>query len=89
MAQVLSTAGYATAMYGKWHLGDKEGRYPKDRCFDEWHGIPRTTNESMFIDAVGFDPAVVELPYVMEGKKGAPAVKRELYDLEMRRRSDR
>ena len=88
LAQQLSDAGYATAMYGKWHLGDKEGRYPKDRGFDEWYGIPRTTNESMFMDAVGFDPSVVEPPYVMEGVKGQPAQKRELYDLEMRRRID-
>lgn len=49
IAEILSQAGYATAMYGKWHLGDKEGRYPKDKGFDEWYGIPRTTNESMFM----------------------------------------
>lgn len=88
IAEVLSDAGYATAMYGKWHLGDKEGRYPKDKGFDEWYGIPRTTNESMFMDAVGFDPSVVALPYVMEGVRGQPAEPRELYDLEMRRRID-
>ncbi len=88
MAQVLSSAGYATAMYGKWHLGDKEGRYPKDRGFDEWYGIPRTTNESMFTDAVGFDPTVVDVPHVMQGKKGEPATKCEPYDLEMRRQID-
>ena len=88
VAQSLSDAGYATAMYGKWHLGDKEGRYPKDKGFDEWYGIPRTTNESMFMESVGFDADVVELPYVMEGFKGAPAEKRELYDLEMRRNID-
>ena len=85
LAEAFSEQGYATAMYGKWHLGDKEGRYPKDRGFDEWYGIPRTTNESMFMDAVGFDASVVELPYVLEGVKGKPAEKRELYDLEMRR----
>ncbi len=88
IAEILSGAGYATAMYGKWHLGDKEGRYPKDKGFDEWYGIPRTTNESMFMESVGFDPTVVEPPYVMEGKKGFPAEKKELYDLEMRRRID-
>lgn len=88
IAEALSAAGYATAMYGKWHLGDKEGRYPKDKGFDEWYGIPRTTNESMFTEQVGFDPEVVEPPYVMEGVRGAPAEKRELYDLEMRRRID-
>jgi arylsulfatase A-like enzyme len=88
IAEAVSAAGYATAMYGKWHLGDKEGRYPKDKGFDEWYGIPRTTNESMFTEQVGFDPEVVEPPYVMEGVRGAPAEKRELYDLEMRRRID-
>lgn len=88
IAEVMSDAGYATAMFGKWHLGDKEGRYPKDKGFDEWYGIPRTTNESMFMDQVGFDPTVVDLPYVLEGFKGKPAEKRELYDLEMRRRID-
>jgi len=88
IAELLSKAGYATAMFGKWHLGDKEGRYPKDKGFDEWYGIPRTTNESMFTEQVGFDPSVVEVPYVMEGFKGRPAEKKELYDLEMRRRID-
>ena len=34
MAEMLSDAGYATAMYGKWHLGNEEGRYPNDQGFD-------------------------------------------------------
>ncbi len=88
IAELLSEAGYATAMFGKWHLGDKEGRYPKDKGFDEWYGIPRTTNESMFFDAIGYDESIVEPPYVMEGIKGKPAEKKELYDLEMRRKID-
>jgi arylsulfatase A-like enzyme len=88
IAQLLSASGYATGMYGKWHLGDREGRFPKDRGFDEWYGIPRTTNESMFTSSLGFDPTVVDLPYVMEGRKGGPARNVELYDLEMRRRID-
>jgi arylsulfatase A-like enzyme len=88
IAELLSEAGYATGMFGKWHLGDKEGRYPKDKGFDEWYGIPRTTNESMFTEQVGFDPDIVDVPYVMEGIKGHPAEKKEIYDLEMRRRID-
>ncbi len=88
IAELFSGAGYATAMFGKWHLGDKEGRYPKDKGFDEWYGIPRTTNESMFFDAIGYDESIVEPPYVMEGIKGKPAEKKELYDLEMRRKID-
>ena len=35
MAEVLSSAGYATAFYGKWHLGDIEESYPHNQGFDE------------------------------------------------------
>ncbi|MBG7606089.1 MAG: sulfatase-like hydrolase/transferase, partial [Actinobacteria bacterium] len=35
MAEVLSDAGYATAFYGKWHLGDIEESYPHNQGFDE------------------------------------------------------
>jgi arylsulfatase A-like enzyme len=88
LAQLLSGQDYATAIFGKWHLGDRPGRYPTDRGFDEWYGIPRTTNESLFTSSPGYDPDVVPLPYVMEGRKGAPARNVAVYDLEMRRRID-
>jgi len=35
IASVLSDAGYATAFYGKWHLGDIEESYPHNHGFDE------------------------------------------------------
>jgi arylsulfatase len=88
IAQLLAARGYATGHYGKWHLGDKEGRYPSDRGFDEWYGIPRTSNESMFSASAGFDPSVVALPCVMEGREGEGSRVVEPYDLEMRRRID-
>jgi len=40
LAQVLKSAGYATGMVGKWHLGHKPGHLPTDRGFDEYYGIP-------------------------------------------------
>ena len=88
LAQVLSRRGYATAHYGKWHLGDIPGRYPNDRGFDEWYGIPRTTDESQFTSTVGFDPSVVDLPYIMQGRAGEPTENVEVYDLDSRRRID-
>lgn len=88
LPQLLSSAGYATAIYGKWHLGDRPGRYPHDRGFDQWYGISRTTNESMFTESVGFDPAVVDIPFVQAGERGQPARQVAPYDLEMRRRID-
>ncbi len=88
IGELLQGAGYATACFGKWHLGDREGRLPKDRGFDEWYGIPRTSNEAMFTAAPGFDPTIVPMPYVMEGVKGAPAQNLAVYDLEQRRLID-
>ena len=40
LAQVLKSAGYATGMVGKWHLGHKPGTLPTERGFDEYLGIP-------------------------------------------------
>ena len=88
LAQLLSSQGYATAIHGKWHLGDRPGRYPTDRGFDEWFGIPRTTNESMFTSTPGFDAAVVPMPYVMQARHGETATNVAVYDLEFRRKID-
>ncbi|MFP5475223.1 MAG: arylsulfatase [Gammaproteobacteria bacterium] len=88
LPQLLSQVGYATAHFGKWHLGDVAGRFPSDRGFDEWYGIPRTTDESQFTSSVGFDPSVVDLPYIMEGRAGEPSREVKLYDLEARRGID-
>ena len=67
---MLSDSGYATAIFGKWHLGDTEGRYPTDQGFDEWYGIPNSTDESAWTVLNGFDKAGLEKTYVMEAKKG-------------------
>jgi arylsulfatase A-like enzyme len=48
LAQLLSAQGYATGIWGKWHLGSAEARLPNNRGFDEWYGIPRTYNEVLW-----------------------------------------
>ncbi|WP_256988408.1 arylsulfatase [Bordetella genomosp. 9] len=88
LPQLLKKQGYATAHYGKWHLGDIPGRYPSDRGFDEWFGIPRTTDESQFTSTVGFDPDVADIPYIMAGQAGNPSEKIKVYDLDSRRGID-
>ena len=40
IAEVLKSAGYATAIFGKWHLGDQPAFLPTRQGFDYYLGIP-------------------------------------------------
>ena len=40
IAEVLKTRGYATAMFGKWHLGHQPPFLPTQHGFDEYLGLP-------------------------------------------------
>ncbi len=40
IAEVLKTRGYATAIYGKWHLGHQKPFLPVHQGFDEYFGLP-------------------------------------------------
>ena len=70
MADVLSAEGYATACYGKWHIGASDGRWPTDHGFDEWLGIPRTWDESLWPDDPWYDPKRDGITCVLESRKG-------------------
>jgi arylsulfatase len=89
IAELLSDAGYATAHYGKWHLGSNEGRFPTDQGFDEWYGIPRSTGETMWLDQPGYDPAIYTPEPVLEGKKGEKTQFVRVYDTHFRPFIDR
>ena len=96
MAEMLSDAGYATGMFGKWHLGHTEGRFPTDQGFDEWYGIPNSTDESLWPDQPQFNAVVKEnlspyaVPeYVYDGKKGSIPKKVKIYGSAERLEIDR
>ena len=40
IAEILKPLGYATAIYGKWHLGSEPELLPTRQGFDEYFGIP-------------------------------------------------
>lgn len=40
IAELLKTRGYATAIYGKWHLGHHPQFLPTRHGFDEYYGLP-------------------------------------------------
>ncbi len=84
MAEMLSDAGYATGMFGKWHLGRTQGRFPTDQGFDEWYGIPNSTDEAPYSELPGFAESGVEETYVMEAKKGQEPKKVRPYRLDYR-----
>ena len=54
IAELLSDAGYSTAAYGKWHIGDKDGRLPNDQGFDEWYGTKESAMEASYTSTPQF-----------------------------------
>jgi len=46
LADMLSDHGYATGMFGKWHLGHRPGLMPTDQGFDTYYGVPYSNDMS-------------------------------------------
>ena len=92
LAEMLSDAGYATGMFGKWHLGDTEGRYPTDQGFDEWYGIPRSSDRAYWPDSdifvEGAHPSA-RFTYVMKAKRGEKPKEGDVYNRAKRATIDR
>lgn len=88
LAELLASQGYTTGHFGKWHLGNTEGRFPTNQGFDEWYGIPNSTSVAPWTSRDGFDPAVAPIPYILEGRRGEKTRNVEVYDLKSRRQID-
>ena len=92
IAEALKSLGYATALFGKWHVGGDnwEGRRePTQQGFDEWWGIPGTSHTAQFTSFENFDPDRTGIPHIWEGKSGEPSRRVKPYNLETRRTIDR
>src|SRR4051812_47195859 len=46
LAQLCKARGYATAIYGKWHLGHHKQFLPLQHGFDEYFGLPYSNDMS-------------------------------------------
>lgn len=92
LAELLSDAGYATGIFGKWHLGDTEGRFPTDQGFDEWIGLPRSSDRAFWPDSNNFQPnshPSAKFTHVMSASKGEEPVEGAVYDRAKRATIDR
>jgi arylsulfatase len=84
IANLLSDSGYATALYGKWHLGEHPGRLPNDQGFDEWWGIKNSSDEAAYTAWPLFKESGMPEPMIWEGKKGHPSKPVMPFDLKVR-----
>lgn len=98
IAELLSAQGYATGIWGKWHLGSAETRFPTNQGFDEWYGIPRTYDEAMWPsfnetksvwpsvgNKQGWDAKVVHPEHIYDARKGEKPRQVAVLDVERRR----
>lgn len=58
IAEALSAAGYATAIFGKWHLGDHSPSLPRERGFDAFFGLHHSNDQGKPV--VWEDETIVE-----------------------------
>ncbi len=64
IAEILKSAGYNTACYGKWHLGHLHPFLPTNHGFDEYYGLPYSNDMGPDED----EPNAPPLPLI-EGTK--------------------
>jgi arylsulfatase A-like enzyme len=89
IAELLSDAGYSTALYGKWHLGSKVGRMPSDQGYDEWWGINEGSNAAGYTSTSQWDSTVAQIPHIWQGKKGEKSTKVRIYNVDAKSKLDR
>ncbi|PDT44366.1 arylsulfatase [Sinorhizobium fredii] len=94
MAEMLRDAGYATAMFGKWHLGAQAYSQPQNQGFDEFYGIPPgDTWDAFGMIRQGRQTKSVDIPLdkgpqIVEAKRGEPLKLVKPYTEEVRRGID-
>lgn len=94
MAEMLQDAGYATAIYGKWHLGAQPYSQPQNKGFDEFYGIPPgDTWDAFGIIRQGRQTKSLDLPLdkgpqIVAAKRGEPLSTIKPYTEEVRRDID-
>jgi arylsulfatase A-like enzyme len=82
MGELFKGAGYATAIFGKWHLGGAPQSLPMAHGFDEFYGIPPdiSWDSATYVDTIELthsipappDALLAKGPQIVEGMAGGP-----------------
>jgi arylsulfatase len=94
MAEMLRDAGYATAMFGKWHLGAQPYSQPQNKGFDEFYGIPPDVSWDAFLAVPqGHQTKTTDIPLdkgpqIVEAKRDEPLRAVKPYTEQVRREID-
>ncbi len=99
MGQLFRDAGYATAVYGKWHLGGDPQSLPGAHGFDDYYGIPPDSSwdsaadipQVMQTHSAGEIPekALIERgAWIVQQKGGGPLQKVKPFTLDVRAEID-
>ncbi len=65
LSEICKSRGYATACFGKWHLGTRRGFDPNHNGFDRWFGLPYSNDNGPLHPSVRGIPS---LPLIEDGK---------------------
>jgi arylsulfatase A-like enzyme len=98
MGELFKKAGYATAIYGKWHLGKEPQSLPTAHGFDEFYGIPpdESWDAALYVTTIELthsinapnDVLLAKGPQIYEAVAGGPLRTVEPYTPEVRREID-
>lgn len=82
MGELFKGAGYATAIFGKWHLGGAPQSLPTAHGFDEFYGIPPdiSWDAATYVDTIELthsipapaDALLARGPQIVEATAGGP-----------------
>jgi len=98
MGELFKSVGYATAIFGKWHLGIAPESLPTAHGFDEFYGIPPdiSWDSATYVDTIELthsmsappDVLLERGPQIYEAVAGGPLSKVKPYTREVRAEID-
>jgi arylsulfatase len=98
MGELFKDAGYATAIFGKWHLGAEPQSLPTAHGFDEFYGIPPdlSWDSATYVDTITMthsmnvppEDLLAKGPQIVEAVAGGPLRTVKPYTREVRAEID-